>query len=214
MLNIVLYEPEIPYNTGNIGRTCVASGAGLHLIKPLGFQLTDKYIRRAGLDYWPRLHPTVHEDYTAFCRAAAGHRVWLATTKAHQLYTDVSFEPDDFIMFGPESRGIPEEILTAHEEDCIRIPMMAGERSLNLCNSAAIVLYEALRPGTPWRSPSPGLENGGFPVIQPWHQCQSRRHTVVRFLFHNQFAGEFSVHRSKHRFPLTDIVHADCLLDK
>ena len=82
MLNIVLYEPEIPYNTGNIGRTCVASGAGLHLIKPLGFQLTDKYIRRAGLDYWPRLHPAVHDDYTAFCRAAAGHRVWLATTKA------------------------------------------------------------------------------------------------------------------------------------
>ncbi len=145
MLNIVLYEPEIPYNTGNIGRTCVASGAGLHLIKPLGFQLTDKYIRRAGLDYWPRLHPAVHDDYTAFCRAAAGHRVWLATTKAHQIYTDVSFGPDDFIMFGPESRGIPEEILTAHEEDCIRIPMMAGERSLNLCNSAAIVLYEALR---------------------------------------------------------------------
>lgn len=145
MLNIVLYEPEIPYNTGNIGRTCVASGAGLHLIRPLGFQLTDKYIRRAGLDYWPRLHPAVHDDYAAFRRAAAGRRVWLATTKAHQIYTDVSFGPDDFIMFGPESRGIPEEILTAHEADCIRIPMMAGERSLNLCNSAAIVLYEALR---------------------------------------------------------------------
>ena len=146
MLNIVLYEPEIPYNTGNIGRTCVASGAGLHLIKPLGFQLTDKYIRRAGLDYWPRLHPAVHDDYTAFCRAAAGHRVWLATTKAHQIYTDVSFGPDDFIMFGPESRGIPEEILTAHEEDCIRIPMMAGERSITWYGKRMISSDTALAP--------------------------------------------------------------------
>ena len=145
MFNIVLFEPEIPYNTGNIGRTCVASGASLHLIEPLGFFLTDKYIKRAGLDYWPRLAPTLHVDYQAFLKTTGGRRVWLATTKAHQVYTDVHFQPGDYIMFGPESRGIPEQILVDHEEDCIRIPMMEGERSLNLCNSVAIVLYEALR---------------------------------------------------------------------
>ncbi|MDY6325348.1 MAG: tRNA (cytidine(34)-2'-O)-methyltransferase [Catonella sp.] len=145
MFNIVLYEPEIPYNTGNIGRTCVASGNSLHLIKPLGFVLSDKYIKRAGLDYWPRLDLTVHNDYADFKKASDGHRVWLATTKAHQVYTDVKFNPGDYIMFGPESRGIPEEILVDHEKDCIRIPMAGDERSLNLCNSVAIVLYEALR---------------------------------------------------------------------
>ncbi|MGI5990604.1 MAG: tRNA (cytidine(34)-2'-O)-methyltransferase [Lachnospiraceae bacterium] len=145
MIHIVLYEPEIPYNTGNIGRTCVAAGASLHLIKPLGFFINDKYIRRAGLDYWPRLDLHICEDFAQLQSEAGGRRIWLATTKAHQVYTDVRFGPDDYIMFGPESRGIPEEILVNHEEDCIRIPMMEGERSLNLCNSAAIVLYEALR---------------------------------------------------------------------
>lgn len=145
IVNIVLYEPEIPYNTGNIGRTCMVSGTGLHLIKPLGFEITDKYIRRAGLDYWPRLHPHIHENYEDFREAAKGHRIWLATTKAHQVYSDVSFRMDDYIMFGPESRGIPEEILIDHEKDCIRIPMMENERSINLCNSVAIVLFEALR---------------------------------------------------------------------
>lgn len=144
-MNIVLYQPEIPYNTGNIGRTCVATDTALHLIEPLGFYLDDRHIQRAGLDYWPRLKLTRHVNYNAFREASSGHRVWLATTKAHQVYTDVSFGPDDYIMFGPESRGIPEEILVDHEEDCIRIPMLAGERSLNLCNSVAIVLYEALR---------------------------------------------------------------------
>lgn len=156
MISIVLYQPEIPYNTGNIGRTCVVSGAGLHLIRPLGFSIEDKYIRRAGLDYWPRLDPVIHEDYGSFRKAAGDHRVYLATTKAHQVYTDVSFGPDDYIMFGPESRGIPEEILTDHEEDCIRIPMLEGERSINLCNSVAIVLYEALR-----QNHFPGLERKG-----------------------------------------------------
>lgn len=147
MIHIVLYEPEIPYNTGNIGRTCVAAGASLHLIKPLGFFLDDRYIRRAGLDYWPRLKLHLYEDFGQLQKEAQAHRsrIWLATTKAHQVYTDAAFGPDDYIMFGPESRGIPEEILVGHEADCIRIPMMEGERSLNLCNSAAIVLYEALR---------------------------------------------------------------------
>lgn len=157
MLNIVLYQPEIPYNTGNIGRTCVASGTALHLIRPLGFLLDDKYIRRAGLDYWPRLNPKTYASFEEVQKAAGKKRIWLATTKAHQVYTDVKFGPDDWIMFGPESRGIPEDILVEHEEDCIRIPMMEGERSLNLCNSVAIVLYEALR-------------QNGFPGMQDFGQ--------------------------------------------
>lgn len=156
MINIVLYEPEIPYNTGNIGRTCMPAGARLHLIGPLGFSLSDKAIKRAGLDYWPRLDKKVYIDYQDFCEQNPGRKVWLATTKAHKIYTDVSFGPDDYIMFGPESRGIPEEILVDHEEDCIRIPMMEEERSLNLCNSAAIVLYEALR-----QNDFPGMEKYG-----------------------------------------------------
>lgn len=156
MIHIVLYEPEIPYNTGNIGRTCVAAGASLHLIKPLGFFIDDKSIRRAGLDYWPRLNLHLYENFEQLQAEAGPRRIWLATTKAHQVYTDVTFGPDDYIMFGPESRGIPEEILVGHEKDCIRIPMMEGERSLNLCNSAAIVLYEALR-----QNHFPGMQEQG-----------------------------------------------------
>lgn len=144
-MNIVLYEPEIPYNTGNIGRTCVAANAKLHLIRPLGFSLEQKEIRRAGLDYWPKLDLAVYDDYADFVRKNPSAKIWYATTKAHQIYTEVSYKPDDFIMFGPESRGIPEEILVDHEDTCIRIPMYEDTRSLNLCNSAAIVLYEALR---------------------------------------------------------------------
>lgn len=144
-MNIVLYEPEIPYNTGNIGRTCVAANTRLHLIKPLGFSLEQKEIHRAGLDYWPKLDLKVYENYADFCEQNPDAKIWLSTTKAHQLYTDVRYASDDFIMFGPESRGIPEEILVEHEENCIRIPMYEDTRSINLCNSAAIVLYEALR---------------------------------------------------------------------
>jgi len=144
-MNIVLYEPEIPYNTGNIGRTCVAANTTLHLIKPLGFSLEQKEIHRAGLDYWPKLDLHVYENFEDFLQQNPGCRLWLATTKAHQVYTDVHYEMSDYIMFGPESRGIPEEILVEREKDCIRIPMFGDTRSLNLCNSAAIVLYEALR---------------------------------------------------------------------
>lgn len=144
-MNIVLYEPEIPYNTGNIGRTCVAVNAKLHLIKPLGFSLEQKEIKRAGLDYWPRLDLAVYENYEDFLKKNPSAKIWYSTTKAHQIYTEVSYAPDDFIMFGPESRGIPEEILVDHEDNCVRIPMYEDTRSLNLCNSAAIVLYEALR---------------------------------------------------------------------
>lgn len=145
MLNIVLYEPEMPANTGNIGRTCVATGARLHLIEPLGFQINDKMLKRAGLDYWPKLDVTVYEDYQDFLSKNPHAKIYMATTKSKQKYTDVAYEEDAYIMFGPESRGIPEEMLLDNKETCVRIPMMPGERSLNLSNSVAIMVYEALR---------------------------------------------------------------------
>ena len=145
MLNIVLYEPEIPANTGNIGRTCVATGTRLHLIEPLGFKLNEKALKRAGMDYWNDLDVTTYIDYQDFLEKNAGAKIYMATTKAHKVYTDVEYEPDCYIMFGKESAGIPEEILVENEEDCMRIPMNGDIRSLNLGNSVAIVLYEALR---------------------------------------------------------------------
>lgn len=180
MFNIVLLEPEKPDNTGNIGRTCVATGSALHLIYPIGFQLTRKNIHHAGLDYWDRLKLFTHDSYNdfveyfvkaggwypprqsgdretrpydnraretySFCRGEhCEPALWFATTKAHKSYTDVKFKDGDFIMFGKESAGIPEEILAGDEEHCIRIPMIENERSLNLSNSVAVVLYEALR---------------------------------------------------------------------
>ncbi len=144
-MNIVLHEPEIPENTGNIGRTCVATGSVLHLIKPLGFQIDDKHLKRAGLDYWPKLEYYIYENYEDFLSKHPGVKIYYATTKAHNKYTDVVFGPDDFIMFGKETAGIPEEILVDNEDSCIRIPMVGDIRSLNLGNSVAIVLYEALR---------------------------------------------------------------------
>lgn len=169
MLNIVLHQPEIPQNTGNIGRTCVATGAALHLIEPLGFSLSEKQLKRAGMDYWDKLdvrryinfedflekNPAILRD-TAETGAECGEpgagsgccgkvKLWMATTKAKHVYSDVQIGPDDYIMFGKESAGIPEEILVEHEETCIRIPMLDQIRSLNLSNSVAIVLYEALR---------------------------------------------------------------------
>lgn len=144
-MNIVLLEPEIPANTGNIGRTCVATGSRLHLIEPLGFHLDEKSIKRAGMDYWDRLDVTRYINYKEFLEINKPARIFMATTKAHQTYTDVEFGPDDYIMFGKESAGIPEEILVENEATCIRIPMLGETRSLNLSNSVAIVLYEALR---------------------------------------------------------------------
>lgn len=145
MLNIVLLEPEIPANTGNIGRTCVASGTRLHLIEPLGFSLSEKALKRAGMDYWKDLDVTTYIDYQDFLDKNPGAKIYMATTKAQKVYTEVSYEPDCYIMFGKESAGIPEEILVQNQKNCIRIPMMEKIRSLNLGNSVAIVLYEALR---------------------------------------------------------------------
>ena len=144
-LNIVLYEPEIPSNTGNIGRTCVATGTRLHLIEPLGFRLNEKAIRRAGMDYWSDLDVTTYVNYEEFLEKNPGAKIYMATTKSRQTYTEVSYEPDSYIMFGKESAGIPEEILVKHPDTCVRIPMIGETRSLNLSNSVAIVLYEALR---------------------------------------------------------------------
>ncbi len=144
-MHIVLHQPEIPQNTGNIGRTCVATNTSLHLIEPLGFRLGEKELKRAGMDYWDKLDVTRYIDYQDFKAQHPDAKVWMATTKAKRSYTDVSFGMDDFIMFGKESAGIPEEILVDNEENCIRIPMGEDIRSLNLSNSVAIVLYEALR---------------------------------------------------------------------
>lgn len=145
MLNIVLLEPEIPANTGNIGRTCVAAGARLHLIEPLGFSLSEKALKRAGMDYWKSLDVTTYVDYQDFLDRNPGAKIYMATTKARKVYTEAAYEPDCYIMFGKESAGIPEEILVENKENCMRIPMIGDIRSLNLGNSAAIILYEALR---------------------------------------------------------------------
>lgn len=148
-MNIVLYQPEIPANTGNIGRTCVATGTVLHLIEPLGFRLTGKELRRAGMDYWEHLDVRRYINFEEFAvKNLAGNpdaKIWMATTKAKKAYTQAQFGADDFIMFGKESAGIPEEILVDYEDTCIRIPMLDRIRSLNLSNSVSIVLYEALR---------------------------------------------------------------------
>ena len=143
--NIVLLEPEIPANTGNIGRTCVATGTRLHLIEPLGFSLSEKALKRAGMDYWSNLDVTVYDSYRDFCEKNPDAKIWYATTKGPNKYSDVAFKDNDFIMFGKESAGIPENILHDNKETSIRIPMNPDIRSLNLSNSVAIVLYEALR---------------------------------------------------------------------
>lgn len=144
-MNIVLLNPEIPYNTGNIGRSCVLTNTILHLIKPLGFSLDEKEVKRSGLDYWHLVDLKIWESYEEFIEANKGAKIYYATTKTKQKYSDIKYEKDDFIMFGPESRGIPESILNANKENCITIPMIPMGRSLNLSNSSVIILYEALR---------------------------------------------------------------------
>ena len=144
-MNIVLFEPEIPANTGNIGRTCVATNTRLHLIEPLGFKINEKARKRAGLDYWDMLDVIVYCNFEDFLERNPGARIYMATTKAKKVYTEISYEPDCYLMFGKESAGIPEELLLEHQENCMRIPMWGDIRSLNLSNAVSIVLYEALR---------------------------------------------------------------------
>ena len=145
MFNVVLVEPRIPQNTGNIARTCAATGCRLHIVRPTAFQITDKNLKRAGLDYWHLLNVCYYDNLADFFEKTEGARYFYATTKAPQTYTDVHYEEDCYIMFGKESAGIPEEILKANPDTCVRIPMIGDIRSLNLSNSVAIVLYEALR---------------------------------------------------------------------
>lgn len=147
MLHIVLHEPEMPANTGNIGRTCVACGAVLHLIEPLGFRLNEKMIKRAGLDYWDKLDVRTYINFEDFLEKNNDPKIYMATTKAKHVYSAPAYEDDEdvYIMFGKESAGIPEEILLNYEETSIRIPMLPHIRSLNLSNSVAIVAYEVLR---------------------------------------------------------------------
>lgn len=143
-MNIVLHEPEIPQNTGNIARTCLIAGAKLHLIRPLGFDTDEKSLRRAGLDYWHELDITYYDNFEDFVIKNNNPTIYMATTKARNLHT-VAYVENPYIMFGKESAGIPEEILVNYEETAIRIPMKPGKRSLNLANSVAIVVYEAAR---------------------------------------------------------------------
>lgn len=145
MLNIVLLEPEIPQNTGNIARTCAATRSRLHLIEPMGFSVDEKHVRRAGLDYWPMVDLTVYPDLEAFYRQNPGAQPWMATTKAAQRHCDVRYRDGDYLMFGRETRGLPEPLLVEHPERCVRIPMREGARSLNLSNSVAVLVFEALR---------------------------------------------------------------------
>ncbi len=144
-MNIVLHQPEIPQNTGNIGRTCVATGSSLHLIRPLGFLINDKTLKRAGMDYWKDLDVHYYDNFEDFVAKNNNPKIYMATTKAVKNYSDVNYKSDDFIMFGSEGSGIPEEILLKYKETSVRIPMLEHYRSLNLSNSVAIMLYEALR---------------------------------------------------------------------
>ena len=144
-INIVLVEPEIPQNTGNIARTCAATGSSLHLIKPLGFSVDDKHLKRAGLDYWDLLDVHYYDDINTFFSAVKGDQIALITTKADTAYSDFSYQDGCYLIFGKETRGLPEEMLVQYHQSCVRIPMIHQARSLNLSNAAAIVVYEAYR---------------------------------------------------------------------
>ena len=144
-VNIVLLEPEIPQNTGNIARTCAATGAALHLIKPLGFAIDDRKLKRAGLDYWHELDITYYENLADFTAKNPGAEIYYFSTKAPRAYTEIADPTPVFLMFGRETRGLPEPLLVEHPERCVRIPMREGARSLNLSNSVAVLVFEALR---------------------------------------------------------------------
>lgn len=162
-INIVLHEPEIPQNTGNIARTCAAIGASLHLIRPLGFTIDDKKLKRAGLDYWHLLDITYYDGLDDFFAKHPDTNIFYYTTKAPKAYTEVSYPDPVFIMFGKESKGLPEELLQKHPERCVRIPMRDGLRSLNLSNSVAIAAYEILR-----QSNFEDLKTEGEPTTFSW----------------------------------------------
>jgi tRNA (cytidine/uridine-2'-O-)-methyltransferase len=144
-MNIVLHQPEIPHNTGAVGRTCLVSGTRLHLIRPLGFRLDEKSLKRCGLDYWPKLDVREYDDFAHFLANHPNGRFFLVETNGAQKYTDVAYAPGDFFIFGSETRGLPAELLATYAEKIISIPMKTGERSLNLSVSVGIILYEALR---------------------------------------------------------------------
>ena len=145
MFHVVLLEPEIPQNTGNIGRLCVGTGCRLHLIKPLGFLLEDRYMKRAGLDYWQHLEWLVHEDFDEFLDSAKPERMFLFSKKATRPYWDVSFRKGDYLVFGKETLGLPESILEQYPDHTLQIPMTGPTRSINLANSVAVAVYEGLR---------------------------------------------------------------------
>lgn len=145
MFNIVLVEPEIPQNTGNIARTCAATGCALHLIKPLGFEISDKYLKRAGLDYWHLVHVHIYENLDELFAKYPNGRFYYFTTKARKRHSDAEYKAGDFLVFGKETKGLDEELLLSHPDECVRIPMIGEARSLNLSNAAAVAVYEALR---------------------------------------------------------------------
>lgn len=165
MLNIVLHEPEMPANTGNIGRTCVATNTRLHLIEPLGFRINDKMLKRAGLDYWDKLDVRVYDNFQDFLDKNPNAKIYMATTKAARTHTDVQYEDDCYIMFGKESAGIPENILRDYPDTAVRIPMWGEIRSLNLSNAVAVILYEALR-----QNDYLGLKMVGEPRTFSWDE--------------------------------------------
>ncbi len=165
-LHIILHQPEIPQNTGNIARTCAATGASLHIIRPMGFEIDDKKLKRAGLDYWHQLDITYYEDLEDFKKKHPEARIYYFSTKAPRAYTQVTYEDEVFLMFGKETRGLPEELLQAHPHTTVRIPMRDRLRSLNLSNSVAIAVYEVLR-----QKDFAGLREDGEPTTFAWPEA-------------------------------------------
>lgn len=167
-MHIVLVQPEIPQNTGNIARTCAATGCMLHLIKPLGFSLDDRYLKRAGLDYWHMMAYRVYEHFDELLCAYPDAVLHFLTTKAPRSYTEARYGADDFLVFGCETRGLPESLLSRAYERCVRIPMVPGARSLNLSNAVAIVTYEALRQQSFANLQQAGALTGRDDETEPW----------------------------------------------
>lgn len=166
-INIVLHEPEIPQNTGNIARTCAATGASLHLIEPLGFKIDDRKLKRAGLDYWNELDITYYKDTEDFFNKNPGAEIYYFSTKAKNTYSDVEYPDEVFLMFGKETKGLPEKLLFDNEEKCVRMPMRQNLRSLNLSNTVAIAVYEVLR-----QKNFEGLETEGSLTQFVWGERQ------------------------------------------